>query len=58
MFKELWNFLPTWYKIVMVVFLIMAIPMAVYTINKCGFVRTAMLGNGATYAAFAGMCDD
>lgn len=58
MFKEMWDYMPTWVKIVFVVWFLLAIGGTTYTINKCGFAEAMMLGNGGMYAAMMGMCND
>ena len=45
-----------WFKILAVVFLVIGIASAVFTFKECG-TRALFLGNGATYAAMTGMCD-
>lgn len=58
MFKEMWGYMPTWMKVLVIVWLPLAIGGAAYTISECGFARAVMLGNGGMYAAMMGMCND
>lgn len=44
--------------IIFIVFVILGIGAFVYSVNKCGFVKTVLLGNGSVYAAMSGMCDN
>ena len=55
--KSTWNYIPTLYKIVIVLTLIAGISAFVYSSSKCGIGKTFLLGNGALYAAVTGMCD-
>jgi hypothetical protein len=57
MFKDLWNVVPTWFIVWTVIIVIIGSVTLTYTIQKCGFVQTMLLGNGAVYAAYSGMCD-
>jgi hypothetical protein len=41
----------------LLLFVVFSIGMAAFTFSKCGS-RTLMLGNGVSYAAFSGMCDN
>jgi hypothetical protein len=55
--KNLWREIPTWFKIVTVLWLAVGISALAYSVNKCGISKTFLLGNGALYAAANGMCD-
>ena len=44
-------------NIIIVLFMLLGISLFVKTVEKCGFITTMMLGNGAWYAAENGMCD-
>jgi hypothetical protein len=48
--------IPVWFRIWIVIFLVVGIAAFVYTFNKCG-AKTFLLGNGGLYAAASGMCD-
>jgi hypothetical protein len=48
--------IPVWFRIWIVICLVVGIAAFVYTFNKCG-AKTFLLGNGGLYAAASGMCD-
>jgi hypothetical protein len=58
MFKEMRGYTPTWMKVLVIVWLPLAIGGAAYTISKCGFIQSLLMGDGALFAAYTGMCDD
>ena len=47
---------PRWVYAVVVFWFVLSAGLAVYTFQKCG-AKTLLLGNGASAAAFMGMCD-
>ena len=55
MLKDLWDQIPTWYKIVFAFFTILSIAATIYTFKECG-TKAFFLGNGGFYAAISGMC--
>ena len=48
--------IPTWFKILFVVFFVMGISSAVIIFQECG-AKALLFGNGAAMAAMTGMCD-
>jgi hypothetical protein len=58
MLKAMWNDVPTLFKFWMVFCLIAGISTFAYSASKCGIGKTFLLGNGALYAAYTGMCDE
>lgn len=58
MIRDMWEFIPTWTKIVFVVWLPLAVGGTAYTIYECGFFNSMLLGDKAIIAAMTGMCND
>ena len=58
MFKEMWDYTPTWVKVLTIVWLLLGVGGATYTISKCGFIQSLLMGDGALFVAYTGMCDD
>lgn len=52
MFRDI----PIWFKIWMVICLVLGISSMVFVLDKCG-PKAFLLGDGAMYAAMSGMCD-
>lgn len=50
--------MPTYVKVLAFVWLLLGVGGAAYTINKCGFVQSWLMGDSAFFAAYSGMCDD
>lgn len=57
MIRDLWDQIPTWFKIVSAIVLILGIASTVYTFKECG-MKALFLGNGGFYAAISGMCNE
>lgn len=52
----MWTDTPVWFRLWLVLCLVLGIAAASYTWSKCG-ARALVLGNGAFAAAATGMCD-
>lgn len=57
MLRDFWGEIPTWIKVLWVIFLVASIAATVYTFKECG-AKALFLGNGGFYAAVTGMCDE
>jgi hypothetical protein len=58
MFKEMWDHTPTWVKVLAIVWLLLGVGGAAYTISKCGFIQSWLMGDNALLFAYSGMCDE
>jgi hypothetical protein len=56
MLRDFWEVIPTWIKVLWVIFLVAGVAAAVYTFKECG-TKALFLGNGGLYAAATGMCE-
>lgn len=54
-FREVFADTPKWFRIWMLICLVAGPALLAYSFYECGW-KTLLLGNGAAFAAFTGMC--